>query len=167
MKNQIKGNKGITLIALVITIIVLLILTGITIAMLTGENGILNNATKSKAYNELGTAKDQVGLKVSEAVTDYFNKIYVKGKDTSATPDTTQGSGNYSASGAQSAAITAVSTMTLPTGVSFVKANTADPNVSSSGVFTLRYGDYTVQGTIGASGSLTWLDIEKNPVNNS
>lgn len=41
MKNQ----KGITLIALVITIIVLLILAGVTIAMLTGENGILNKAT--------------------------------------------------------------------------------------------------------------------------
>ena len=37
-------NKGITLIALVITIIVLLILAGITIAMLTGDNGILTKA---------------------------------------------------------------------------------------------------------------------------
>ena len=34
-----KSQKGITLIALVITIIVLLILAGVTIAMLTGENG--------------------------------------------------------------------------------------------------------------------------------
>ena len=40
MRNQ----KGITLIALVITIIVLLILAGVSIAMLTGENGILTNA---------------------------------------------------------------------------------------------------------------------------
>ena len=35
-------QKGITIIALVITIIVLLILAGISIAMLTGDNGILN-----------------------------------------------------------------------------------------------------------------------------
>ena len=41
-------EKGITLIALVITIIILLILAGITLAMLTGENGILNKASKSK-----------------------------------------------------------------------------------------------------------------------
>ena len=34
-------NKGITLIALVVTIIVLLILAGVSISMLTGENGIL------------------------------------------------------------------------------------------------------------------------------
>ena len=37
---KIKGEKGITLIALVITIIVLLILAGVSISMLTGENGI-------------------------------------------------------------------------------------------------------------------------------
>ena len=38
-KYKVKTNKGITLIALVITIIVLLILAGVTIAMLTGNNG--------------------------------------------------------------------------------------------------------------------------------
>ncbi len=40
-------TKGITLIALVITIIVLLILVGVSIATLTGENGILNKSIKS------------------------------------------------------------------------------------------------------------------------
>ncbi len=44
---KIKGNKGITLISLVITIIVLLILAGISIAMLTGESGILTQADKA------------------------------------------------------------------------------------------------------------------------
>ena len=44
MKNHVKGKKGITLIALVITIIVLLILAGVTIATLTGDNGILKQA---------------------------------------------------------------------------------------------------------------------------
>ena len=41
-----KTNKGITLIALVITIIVLLILAGVTIATLTGENRHLNASPK-------------------------------------------------------------------------------------------------------------------------
>lgn len=41
IKNVLKEKKGITLIALVITIIVLLILAGVSIAMLTGDNGIL------------------------------------------------------------------------------------------------------------------------------
>lgn len=40
-KQMMKERRGITLIALVITIIVLLILAGVSIAMLTGDNGIL------------------------------------------------------------------------------------------------------------------------------
>ena len=44
---MIRNQKGITLIALVITIIVLLILAGVSIAMLTGNNGILTQANKS------------------------------------------------------------------------------------------------------------------------
>ena len=46
MKAKLEKAKGITLIALVITIIVLLILAGITIASITGENGILRKSTK-------------------------------------------------------------------------------------------------------------------------
>ena len=45
LKELKKSSKGITLIALVITIIVLLILAGVSIAMLTGDNGILTQAT--------------------------------------------------------------------------------------------------------------------------
>ena len=43
-----RKNQGITLIALVITIVVLLILAGVSIAMLTGENGILKQAQTAK-----------------------------------------------------------------------------------------------------------------------
>ena len=42
-----KNNKGITLVALVITIIVLLILAGVSISMVVGQNGILNRATNA------------------------------------------------------------------------------------------------------------------------
>ena len=52
MKNKMKENTGITLIALVITIIVLLILAGGSIAMLTGNNGILTQAQKAKEETE-------------------------------------------------------------------------------------------------------------------
>ena len=44
MKGKLKQVKGITLIALVITIIVLLILAGVSIAMLTGENRNINTS---------------------------------------------------------------------------------------------------------------------------
>ena len=57
MKKQIltnqKENRGITLIALVITIIVLLILAGISIATLTGENGVLTKANTAKEQTEI------------------------------------------------------------------------------------------------------------------
>ena len=48
MKKFRKNEIGITLIALVITIIVLLILASVSIAMLTGQNGILTRGTKCK-----------------------------------------------------------------------------------------------------------------------
>ena len=57
-----KENKGITLIALVVTIIVLLILAGVAIAMLRGENGILGNASEAKYKNIIGSTDEQVKL---------------------------------------------------------------------------------------------------------
>ena len=57
-----KNNKGITLIALVITIIVLLILASVSIAMLTGDNGILTRASDAKIETAVGTVKEQVHL---------------------------------------------------------------------------------------------------------
>ena len=48
---MLKNQKGITLIALVITIIVLLILAGVSIAMLTGNNGILTQATNANTQS--------------------------------------------------------------------------------------------------------------------
>ena len=60
-----KNNKGITLIALVITIIVLLILAGITIAMLTGENGLLTKSSDAKVTDMRATADEKVNLAIS------------------------------------------------------------------------------------------------------
>ena len=57
-----KSSKGVTLIALVITIIVLLILAGVSIAMLTGDNGILTQAKEAKEANIAGTEKEQIKL---------------------------------------------------------------------------------------------------------
>ena len=64
LKEQLKINKGITLIALVITIIVLLILAGVTIATLTGDNGILTKAQNSKEKNAQKTVEEQINLAV-------------------------------------------------------------------------------------------------------
>ena len=61
MKNQ----KGITLIALVITIIVLLILAGVSIAMLTGDNGILTQASRSKRETLDAEIVERVNLELN------------------------------------------------------------------------------------------------------
>ena len=66
MKQKFKQTKGITLIALVITIIVLLILAGVSIAMLTGENGILTQANKSKIEQSHGAVREGILLAYNE-----------------------------------------------------------------------------------------------------
>lgn len=78
----LKGNGGITLIALVITIIVLIILAGISIAMISGQDGILNRASQSAAYNALGAAKDQCAMEAAEVVNQYYEDKYVKNSAT-------------------------------------------------------------------------------------
>ena len=59
-KDIVKKQTGITLIALVITIIVLLILAGVSIATLTGNNGILTQANQAKENNNSAAAKERV-----------------------------------------------------------------------------------------------------------
>lgn len=78
MRNQ----KGITLIALVITIIVLLILAGVSIAMLTGENGILNQATNATDETKIGEQKEDAMLQASELVSKYYEEKYAKSNST-------------------------------------------------------------------------------------
>ena len=65
-----KQEKGITLMALVITIIVLLILAGVTIAMLTGDNGIISKAMQAKIRTEEAKETEETGLNEIE---NYIN----------------------------------------------------------------------------------------------
>lgn len=59
-KQEDYQNKGITLIALVITIIILLILAGITIIAITGDNGLIKNAENAKEQTEIDNEKEIV-----------------------------------------------------------------------------------------------------------
>ena len=65
MRNQ----KGITLIALVITIIVLLILAGVSIAMLTGQNGLLSKSNSAALKTRAAEAKENVETAISAVYT--------------------------------------------------------------------------------------------------
>ena len=62
MRKNLKNQKGITLIALVVTIIILLILAGISIATLTGENGLLNKANVAKEESKKAEYKEELEL---------------------------------------------------------------------------------------------------------
>ncbi len=66
-KEAVKNkNSGITLIALVVTIIVLLILAGISISMLSGDNSILSRAGKARESQRGGVIEDEVTLAIEE-----------------------------------------------------------------------------------------------------
>ena len=73
----LERNRGITLIALVITIIVLIILAGVTIAMLTGENGIIEQTENAKFLTEIGMVKEAVNIKKLENAN--YNKAHIFG----------------------------------------------------------------------------------------
>ena len=74
MKNfkekSLKASNGITLIALVITIIVLLILAGISISMLSGDNSILQKATQSKEKTERAEIIENAKLDILAKITE-------------------------------------------------------------------------------------------------
>ena len=76
--NKIKlkeSEKGITLIALVITIIVLLILAAVSIAMLTGENGILSKASTAKEKHLIAQYEEELNLCIMEMQTDELGTL--------------------------------------------------------------------------------------------
>ena len=65
----LRGKSGITLIALVITIIVLIIIAGISIGMLSGDNGILKRAIQAKdTYDDSAKKDDEVMNKLEETI---------------------------------------------------------------------------------------------------
>ena len=70
------NEKGITLIALVITIIILLILAGVSIAMLTGQNGILTQAQKAKTETYNSQEEELRKLTAIEATINLENTTY-------------------------------------------------------------------------------------------
>ena len=78
-KNQM---SGITLIALVVTIIVLLILAGISIQMLSGDNGILNNSIQAKEETRGGQVQDERDLwKLTQTTDKYSNTTLAESLD--------------------------------------------------------------------------------------
>ncbi len=70
MNNNFKKNKGITLVALVITIIILLILAGITLVALTGENGLFSKSKQAVERNKEEAAREKISHALGEYMID-------------------------------------------------------------------------------------------------
>ena len=77
-RNKNDKNAGITLIALVITIIVLLLLAGISIMMLSGNNGILQRAGEAKNVTDEAQIKEQIKLSYLAALSEDLNNVTLK-----------------------------------------------------------------------------------------
>ncbi len=142
MRNK---NNGITLIALVITIIVLLILAGVAIATLTGDNGILTKAVQAKENTEKSAEEEARKLKILENMGTYNTGKTVEEaieqdvpyeKNTTITDEF----GNK---------------ITVPAGFKVVKDNPADPTPSVKDGIVVQ--DATYEGTIGSE--FVWIPV--------
>jgi type II secretory pathway pseudopilin PulG len=68
-----KKQKGITLVALVITIIVLLILAGVSISLALGNNGVLTRSSQAVVLNEQATVEQDVKMGAADCITAYWS----------------------------------------------------------------------------------------------
>ena len=146
MRNQ----RGITLIALVITIIVLLILAGVSIAMLTGDNGILSNADRAAEETAIANARDEVSMAVNEALTNRYGAVYGDENSTQTILEAVEsetGLGQYTTEKTVDGATIKY--------VKLVPAQTSTPG--SEGKVTIKYqGTVMVSGSVDSEGSFTW-----------
>ncbi len=100
-----RSNKGITLVALVITIIVLLILAGVSIAALGGQNGILTNASKARQEDAIGAQRDVVAMAINEATNAYYAVTYAGADESNYQYTSGAGTGTKVGTDAQTTAI--------------------------------------------------------------
>lgn len=140
-----KNNKGITLIALVVTIIVLLILAGVSIAMLTGQNGILNRASDAGESTAVANAKEKVTLAINEAITDYYKDTYTGSEASSTTL--------YSAS---KAALNKLNNVE-ESGATITVAESGDTTKTTT--VTISYKNVSkATGTLSSDGTFEWTE---------
>ena len=161
-KKIFKSTKGITLIALVVTIIILLILAGVSIAMLTGNNGVLTQAKSAKEKTGEKGEQERVNLAVSSAMTlgmgtittENLNKAiqdeFGAGKSVTGTgPWTYQGqykSYKIEKSGATTEVAKAGTKVTT---VNYGENSTAEATADGDGKFFAKPNDATyVEGTV-------------------
>ena len=135
MLKKTKGQGGITLVALVVTIVVLLILAGITIALVFAQNGVVGKAQDAADYSNKGTIADNIqGYIVSQQMEA------IQGK----TPGT---DGNITA-GLKTALSAAGISVDETTGSGTITVN-ADTSVTIAGTITFTLNGQSYDLTVG------------------
>ena len=138
MKQKTRKIEGITLIALVITIIVLLILAGVSIAMLTGQNGILTQAQNASKQTDIGEEKEAIGLA--------YNGVRAENKGEAVTADKLQaelrGNGYTNATAVGNADGTI--TVTFETGNTYTIGTNGEISGPTTGEITTPTGEITI-----------------------
>ena len=135
MLQKTKGQGGITLVALVVTIVVLLILAGITIALVFAQNGVVGKAQDAAADSNKGTIADNVqGYILSQQME------VIQGK----TPGT---DGNITA-GLKTALSAAGISVDETTGSGTITVN-ADTSVTIAGTITFTLNGQSYDLTVG------------------
>lgn len=81
MLKTLKNAKGITLIALVVTIVILLILAGVSISMVTGENGVITQAQKAKEETKIAEEKEAVQIAYTGAMGEKYDSDSITASD--------------------------------------------------------------------------------------
>ena len=164
------GNKGITLIALVITIIVLLILAGITINALTGSDSAPAKANEAKQKNDIGTVKDEIAVIAQNAHLEAYDDIYVKNNSTvsSTAATTTVGQRVINAvlehfGGTARGTSNANDTLTATATKGLVDVSISQAKDGNAEI-TLATRDFTQTGSISLNnaGVLTWTALTEN-----
>ncbi len=141
-----KSSKGITLVALVITIIVLLILAGVSISLVVGDNGIMTRAKTAGEETNTSDAVESFKLAVASLTSEYYEKEYT-------------GTGT----GKDSVAAYVAENISKELGtMDYSLASGSTMSTSSSGTVTIsKTGgkEVTISYTVSSSGNIT--DIKK------
>lgn len=139
-KKSTKASNGITLIALVITIIVLLILAGISISMLAGDNSILQKTTTAKQTSERAEAKEQAQMDIMAYIADKTANHQDASLDDTKIQEILNDNKSYVKEAKSSSFITAKGEYEIP----YSELYTATETTPTTSTATLPVGTYTV-----------------------
>ena len=170
-----KKQNGITLVALVITIIVLLILAGVSISLALGNNGVLTRSSQAVVENEKGTVLQDIKLGAADAITTYWTawatNASVK-KGAYFTDDRFQGSATIADSGSTGVHIVSYTyktddqtSATAPTAKNTATLGTGRAGTETSSAHFLdnnSFGTILVQYKVKSSGKLYYAIIDIN-----